>query len=401
MIASPDKPNSQSKVPAGSNESRTPRMVVGVTSAQTCLVLAGRLRALQLTGFDVTLVSSPGELLEHTAATEGVAARGIRMKRGIAPFSDAVAFLWLLVYLFRSRPEITDFSTPKAGLLGNLAAWMARVPHRVYTLRGLKLESSRGGKRTILLWSERLAASCAQVVLCNSQSLRSAAMELRIAPAHKLRVLGYGSSNGVDVDRFCPETCAGKSAIRRELKIAESDPVLGFVGRLTKDKGIPELLVAFDQILERVPNCWLLLVGWFDRADDALDQHWREHILHHQRIWHTGYVKDTAPYYRAMDALVLATHREGFPNVVLEAAASGVPAITTESTGARDAVVPEVTGFLIPPGRPDAITEAALEMIRNEGKRKQMGVAARAWVMEKYSKERVLGLATEFYRELL
>ncbi len=401
MTASSQKANSRSKVSAGASAARSPRMVVGVTSAQTCLVLTGRLRALQDTGFEVTLVSSPGELLEHTAAAEGVTARAIPMKRGIAPFSDVLAFFWLLVYLFRNRPEITDFSTPKAGLLGNLAAWMARVPHRVYTLRGLKLESARGGKRTILLWSEKLAASCAQVVLCNSQSLRTAAIELGIAPAQKLRVLGYGSSNGVDAQRFHPETCTGNSAIRKELKIAESDPVLGYVGRLTRDKGIPELLVAFDQILARVPNCWLLLVGWFDRAEDALDHHWREHIAHHKRIWHTGYVKDTAPWYRAMDALVLATHREGFPNVVLEAAASGVPAITTESTGARDAVVPEVTGFLIPPGRPDAITEAALEMIRDAERRKQMGVAARAWVMEKYSKDHVLGLATEFYRELL
>jgi glycosyltransferase involved in cell wall biosynthesis len=119
------------------------------------------------------------------------------------------------------------------------------------------------------------------------------------------------------------------------------------------------------------------------------------------RIRHTGFVPDAAPYYRAMDVMVLPTHREGFPNAAIEAAASGIPVITTESTGARDAVLVEVTGLLIPPGNMEAIAKAALDLIRDEGKRRRMGVAARAWVEERFSNERVLGLAVEFYRELL
>jgi glycosyltransferase involved in cell wall biosynthesis len=372
-------------------------LVVGVTSAQTCLVLAGRLKALRLAGFDVTLVSSPGELLAQRAEAEGVEAFPVRMRRGIAPLRDLLSFFSLLLLLLRRRPMITDFSTPKAGLLGNLAAWVLRVPHRVYTLRGLKLESSRGGKRAVLLWSERLAAKCAHVVLCNSESLRVAALVLGVAPAKKLRLLGDGSSNGVDTERFSP----GKSWVRESLDIPAEDLVLGFVGRLTRDKGIPELLVAFDEILRVEPECWLLLVGWFDAAEDALEPRWRARIGEHPRIRHTGFVPDAAPYYRAMDVMVLPTHREGFPNAAIEAAASGIPVITTESTGARDAVLTEVTGLLIPPGNSQAITEAALELIRNEGKRKRMGVAARAWVEERFSNERVLGLAVEFYRGLL
>jgi len=373
------------------------RMVVGVTSDQTCLVLAGRLRMLREAGFAVTLVASPGEFLEGIAYEEGVRSWPIRMRRGIAPLADLRSFFSLWLLLRQVRPEITDFSTPKAGLLGNLAAWMLGVPHRVYTLRGLKLESSRGWKRRLLLWSERVSAWCAHVVLCNSESLRAEAMVLRVASANKLRMLGEGSSNGVDTRRFRP----GKSTVRQELEISDDGVVLGFVGRLTKDKGVAELLIAFDEILRAEPKAWLLLVGWFDRSEDALDPHWRRHITQHPRIRPTGYVADAAAYYRAMDVFVLPTHREGFPNVVLEASASGLAVITTQSTGARDAVLPEVTGLLIPPRTPEAITEAALELIRDPEKRERMGEAGRAWVIEKFSRERVLGLAVDFYRELL
>jgi glycosyltransferase involved in cell wall biosynthesis len=292
---------------------------------------------------------------------------------------------------------ITDFSTPKAGLLGNLAACLLRVPHRVYTLRGLKLEGTRGVKRRLLLWSERVAAWCAHVVLCNSESLRAAARSLGIANENKLHLLGDGSSNGVNCLRFFP----GASGVRQERGIDDADLVVGFVGRLTRDKGIPELLIAFEEMLRAEPRCRLLLVGWFDRAEDALDLRWREHIAGHPRICHTGFVMDTAPYYRAMDLLVLPTRREGFPNVALEAAACGLAVITTEATGACDAVLPEVTGLLIPPGIPEAIADAALSLLRDGRRRKRFGHAARAWVVERYTRERVLRLAVEFYMGLL
>jgi glycosyltransferase involved in cell wall biosynthesis len=373
------------------------RIVVGVTSAHTCLVLSGRLRSLRMAGFEVTLVSAPGEFLTQRAEAEGVAAFSVAMQRGIAPLADFFSLCRLLMLLWRLRPAITDFSTPKAGLLGNVAAWMVGVPHRVYTLRGLKLESVHGWKRRVLLWTERISARCAHVVLCNSESLRRAALAMRIAPERKLRMLGDGSSNGVDTKRFSP----GCSGVRDGFGISGSVLVLGFVGRLTTDKGIPELLEAFDAILLRRPECWLLLVGWFDAAEDALEPRWRRRIAEHPRIVHTGFVPDAAPYYRAMDVLVLPTHREGFPNAALEASASGVPVITTESTGARDAVLVEVTGLLIPPRNSAAIAEASLELLSDAEKRKRMGDAGRAWVLERYSQERVLGLAVGFYRGLV
>ena len=378
------------------------RLVIGVTSDQTCLVLRGRLRSLRLAGFQVTLLSSPGESLDRIAAEEGIDAYPLPMKRGIAPLSDLVSLLALCRFLLRVRPAITDFSTPKAGLLGNIAAWLTRVPHRVYTLRGLKLEGTRGAKRRLLLLSERVAGGCADCVLCNSNSLLALARQLRVVPEQKFRLLGDGSSNGVDAERFSPRPfSSGSSTVREQLGIAPEDSVLGFVGRLTRDKGIPELISAFDTISKAVPRCWLLLVGWFDKAEDALSPELRQRIAAHPRIRCTGFVLDTVPYYRAMDLFVLPTHREGFPNVVLEASACGLAVITTESTGARDAVVPEVTGLLIPSGNSAAISDTVLELLSKPEKRARFGAAGRAWVQERYTRERVLGLAAAFYRELL
>jgi glycosyltransferase involved in cell wall biosynthesis len=376
---------------------RPPTILVGVTHPQTCLVLGARLRVLREAGFRVLLVSSPGELLDRTAEREGVERIAISMRRGIAPWADMVALLRLWWLIGRRRPDLVEFSTPKAGLLGTLAARLRGVPRRVYMLRGLKLETTTGLKRRILLAAERLTSRCAHVVLCNSESLRAEALALGVAPAGKLSLLGQGSSNGVDIERFSP----GPSDVRERLGISRDAPVLGFVGRLTRDKGLPELIRAFDLILRAEPSARLLLVGWFDAAEDALDKELRARILDHPRTVFTGFVTDAAPYYRAMDVMVLPTWREGFPNVVLEAAATGIPVVTTESTGARDAVVPEVTGLLIPPGYPDAICEAVLKLIRDPKLRRRMGEAARAWVLEHFLQARVLSMTAEYYRSLL
>jgi glycosyltransferase involved in cell wall biosynthesis len=377
--------------------SARPVIVVGVTHPQTCLVLTGRLRRLREAGFRVILVSSPGDLLHSTAAAEGVQAIAIPMRRQIAPFADLVSLARLCRLLRRVKPAMVEFSTPKAGLLGSIAATLCGVPCRVYMLRGLKLETATGFKRRILWAAERTAAACAHRVLCNSESLRAKGISLRLAPVRKLHLLGAGSSNGVDVERFSP----GPSSLRPQLGLTSDDLVIGFVGRLTRDKGLPELVAAFEVVASIEPRARLLLVGWFDAAEDSLLPGLRARIESHPRIRLTGFVPDTAAYYRAMDLTVLPTWREGFPNAALEAAATAIPVITTHSTGSRDAVVPEVTGLLVPPGVPEAIVEAVLRLLRDPERRRHMGRAARAWVLENYASERVLALTVNYYKSLL
>ena len=376
---------------------RQPHILVGVTSAQTCLVLPDRLSVLREAGYRISLLSSPGELLDRTARSEEVSPYAIPMERGIAPLSDFVSLLRIWRLLREIRPDIVEFSTPKAGLLGNIAAMLCRIPVRVYLLRGLRLETLSGLARQISVIAERLAAYSSQVVICNSRSLRERAMDFRIAAGQKLVLLGEGSSNGVDPARFSP----GQSSIRETLGIPIDSLVIGFAGRLTVDKGLPELVKAFEAVLLQHPNSYLLLVGWFDASDDALDAVIRARIEKHTRIVCTGLVADTAAYYRAMDVMVLPSWREGFPNVILEAAATGIPVIATHCTGSRDAVIPEVTGLLVPPGYPDAIAEAVLSLLQDPDRRRRMAKAARAWVAENFDNRRVLGTTVNFYSGLL
>ncbi|MFP5235620.1 MAG: glycosyltransferase family 4 protein [Acidobacteriota bacterium] len=374
-----------------------PLIVVGITHSQTCLVLRGRLRALREAGFRVALLCSPGPLLDRTAAEEGVDAIPIPIRRSFSPFSDLLSLARICVTLFRLRPAITEFSTPKAGLLGSIAALLCGVPQRVYLMRGLRLETASGWKRSILRMGEHLSAACSHVVLCNSRSLRRQIIAFGLAPADKVQVLGQGSSNGVDVEHFTP----GAGHLKAACSIPADAPVIGFAGRLTRDKGIPELLEAFESILRTVPRARLLLVGWFDESDDALSPDLRAHIEQHSRIVHTGFVQDTAAWYRAMDLMVLPTWREGFPNAVLEAAASGVPVITTHATGARDSVLPEVTGLLVPPGDPNAIADAVLTLLADPGRRRRMGSTAREWVSECFPREQVQARAVALYRHMV
>lgn len=374
-----------------------PLIVIGITHSQTCLVLRGRLRALREAGFRVVLLCSPGELLDRLAAEEEIEAIPIPIQRSFSPLHDLISLVRIVRALLRLKPALTEFSTPKAGLLGSIAALLCGVPKRVYLVRGLRLETVRGWRRAVLSLSERLTGACSHVILCNSRSLRDAVVQLGVSRADKVRVLGEGSSNGVDVEHFAP----APSQVKRTLCIPAAAPVIGFVGRLTRDKGIPELLLAFEQVLRKIPAARLLLVGWYDESDDELNEALRARIDGHAQILRTGFVPDTAPWYRLMDLMVLPTWREGFPNAVLEAAASGVPVVTTRATGARDAVLPEATGMLVPPGDSGAIADAVLSLLAAPERRRAMGRTARQWVCECFPRERVLGRTVALYQSLV
>lgn len=374
-----------------------PHILVGVTSTQTCSLLEAKSQALRKAGFRVSIVSGPGELSVGEMRFNALVDHVVPMARGVDIFRDVFSF-WRMLYLIgKLKPHIVEFSTPKAGLLGNIAAWIRRVPIRVYFLRGLRLETASGVMRIVLLWSERVAAACAHVVVANSKSLTERAHELGISNVSKTTMLGVGSSNGVDISRFSP----GNSRVREQFAIPENVHVIGFVGRLTADKGIPELLEAFARILRTQPECYLLLVGYFDAATDALGRRVRERIEGHPRIVCTGLVADAAPYYKAMDVMVLPSWREGFPNVILEAAASGVPVVATTCTGSRDAVLSEVTGLLVPPGYASAITEAVLRLLGDPELRGRMSAASREWAVKHFEQQRVMAMTVQFYEELL
>jgi lipopolysaccharide/colanic/teichoic acid biosynthesis glycosyltransferase/glycosyltransferase involved in cell wall biosynthesis len=378
-----------------------PRILVAATSALACSFYKGVLRRLRDEGFDPVMLSSPGRNLCDVAAMEKVSWVAVPMERQIAPVRDLVSLWRVWRTVRRVRPTIVDASTPKAGLLTGLAAWLARVPCRVYTLRGLRLETASGLKRALLWAAEWMACGCAHRVVCVSPSLRARAIGLKLVSAEKAVVLAKGSG-GVDLIRFSPANRNSVETVqlRTRLGIPADAPVLGFVGRFVKDKGIRQLVESFHQLRVAHPSLRLLLLGDFEEGD-PVEAEVRRYIESEAAIIRPGFVGDTAPFYGLMDVLALPTYREGFPGVPLEAQASAVPVVTTRATGAVDSIVDGVTGFLIPVGDSDALTGAVAKLLDDSELRRRMGNAGRERTERDFHPEVIWGALVGLYRDLM
>ena len=323
------------------------------------------------------------------------------MQREISPVRDLISLYKMFRAMKHVNPSLVDASTPKAGLLGGVAAWRAGVPCRVYTLRGLRLETTAGLKRALLWVTEWVSCHCAHRVVCISPSLRSRAVHLKLVQATKTAVLVNGS-RGVDLVRFTPRNYRQLEVegIRKSLGIAENEIVIGFVGRLVKDKGIGELIEAFRRIRVNHANTRLLLIGDFEPGD-PVDAEVRRYIESASEISRLGFVPDTAPYYGVMDIFALPTYREGFPGVALEAQASGVPVVTTNATGAIDSIVDGVTGLLVPVGDSTSLMHAIDKLASEEDTRARMGRAGRERMERDFRRESIWQAQVQMYRNLI
>jgi glycosyltransferase involved in cell wall biosynthesis len=352
--------------------------------------LRGHLSYMREQGLDVTLIASPGVDLDFVAAQEKVSTIGVEIHREISPWADIIS-LWKLYWaIVKIKPDIVNASTPKAGFLGMLAAWLARVPIRIYLLRGLRAETATGLKKLILNTTEKLASFCATFVVAVSHSLSEIYIDEGLASAHKLLVLGGGSSNGVNPDRFLPSPEMLEKSIykRKELNLSPDTPVIGFIGRLTKDKGIIELLNAFKQIRHQLPEAHLLLVGEFEDGDPLPPETIAE-INDDSQIIQTGFVSDTSLYYPIMQVFAFPSYREGFPNAPLEAALAGVPTVGFAATGVVDAIVDRETGILLPLADVDALASSLLELLTNPSICQQMGGQARDRALNEFKPQQI------------
>lgn len=379
-----------------------PHLCYVITHPLTSRFLRGQLRHMRARGYQVTLISSPGKELEQLRETEDVDIVCVPMAREISPLRDLGALVQLVWMLWKIRPHIVNVGSPKAGLLALLAAFFARIPVRIYTLRGLRLETTRGLTRRILSITERIASVCAHRVICVSQSLCDEFIRQGLVTPSKAVVLGAGSSNGVNAAEFEPTPSRRAEArnLREQLGIAPNEPVIGYVGRLTRDKGTADLVEAFQKLTNRIPNAWLILVGEFE-AGDALDDATVGCIRTHPRIISVGFAGSVAPYYHMMNVMAFPSYREGFPNAVLEAQASGIPVVGYRATGVIDAITEGVTGRLIPVGAVTDLADALAEYLNNPDLAANHGIRGRQRVLNEFSNERVWdALAVEYQRLL-
>jgi lipopolysaccharide/colanic/teichoic acid biosynthesis glycosyltransferase/glycosyltransferase involved in cell wall biosynthesis len=384
---------------------RTPasklHLVLIVTVPVSTIFFRGQVSQLRKAGFRVTFICSPGQ--QSTAIEpEGGEFIGVPMEREISPFKDLISLWRLWRVLRRIRPDITNVGTPKAGLLGGLAARLAGIPNRIYTLHGLRLETTYGARRWLLTQMERIACWNAQYVRCVSASVRDRAIQLKLVNSAKAYVLGAGSANGIDVEQFrrTPERMAEAAELRRTLGIPEWARVIGFVGRFTRDKGIAELYKAFIRVKQRFPDVHLLLLGDFEEGD-PVNAEVRRGLETEPGVILAGMVSDTPKYYAAMDVLALPTHREGFGLASIEAQATGLPVVTTRVTGAVDSVVDGVTGLLVAVQDEAALADALCALLEDPARMKHMGQTAAEWVSDRFDREMVWEELIKDYRRIL
>lgn len=379
------------------------RLVHITTVARSLSFLSGQVGFMKSKGIDVHVISSPSRELTTFGEREDLSVHSVDMLRRIAPLADLVAVWRLYIILRRIQPHVVHAHFPKGGLLGILAAWLACVPVRLYQVHGLRYMTASGWKRRVLRWTEWISCRLANRVLCVSHSVRNIVIAEGFCPREKITVLLGGTTNGVDSSvRFNPEYVGSeaRSRVRESLGIPPEAPVLGFVGRIVKDKGISELAYAWEVLHEEFPNLQLIIVGPFE-PHDPVPVRVEKFLREEKQIHLTGQVDDTPPLYASMDLLVLPSHREGFPNVPLEAGAMRLAVVATRIPGTTEAVEDGSTGTLVPPHDAPALARAIRTYIHDPGLRRRHGEAGRARVLHGFTQQPLWQALHEFYLHLI
>ena len=372
------------------------KIIRAVTVSMSVDFFTPMIKDLQKQGYEVVVVSSPGPELKHLNEMD-VRYIEVPMQRRMSPFKDIVS-LWKLIGVFRKeKPMMVHSMTPKAGLLCMLAAWVTRVPRRVHTFTGLVWPTSSGLSRKILMLTDWLTCACATHVIPEGKGVMADLQQVTKKP---MKVLGYGNVRGVDMHRVS----------RREevMKIAESlrnkDAfTFIFVGRLVGDKGINELVEAFEQLYKENSSVRLILVGGHEVNLDPLLPETEDIIGKHRAIEAVGpkYGDDLLAYYAASDCFVFPSYREGFPNVVLEAGAMGLPSIVTDINGSREIIEHGKNGLIVPSKNSLALYEAMKEIMNNRDKTQVFIKNARTMIQNRFEQSFVQQCLYDFYKEII
>jgi len=376
--------------------------VVHVTTAAIGLryLLLNQLLSIQAAGYDVSTISAPGVDVPVLEAA-GIRHIPVAMTRNMTPGTDLLSLWQLYRVMRRERFTIVHTHNPKPGLLGQLAARMARVPIVINTLHGFYFhEHTPPLSRRFYITMEKVAARCSDVILSqNSEDIQTAVQEGICSP-DLIKPLG----NGIDIGRFDRNRLSSDllDQKRQELSIPEGVPVVGFVGRLVREKGILELMEAAVQIRKQIPEVRFLFVGPIDREKpDVLTPEVAGKYGPADSCVFTGMRQDMPELYALMDVFVLPSHREGFPRSPMEASAMGVPCVVTDIRGCREAVEDGRNGYLVPLRDPQAVEMAVLDLLRDKEKACRMGRNGRQMAEERFDEQLVFERVIAEYKHQL
>lgn len=369
------------------------------------ILLRGQHRFMTGQGFEVVGVSSAGSELEEVGTTEDIRTVVLAMTRAMTPWKDLKAIWQFYKLCKKERPLIVHSHTPKAGLVGMLGARLAGVPHRLHTVAGLPLTETTRMKRWLLDRVEKITYACTTRVYPNSKGLHDFILQQRYTSAAKLSVLANGSSNGIDTHYFDPiqvteEQC---HALRQSLGIAPTDFVFVFVGRMVKAKGLNELVAAFCRIRKSKGSrsrVKLLLVGNLEPELDPLSPETEKEIEANPNIIFVGYQQDVRPYFAISNCLVFPSYREGFPNVVMQAGAMGLPSIVSDINGCNEIVVAGRNGTLVPAKDTDTLATAMQHMVDDQVYHSQLRQHAREMITSRYDQQLVWNALLAEYKRL-
>ncbi len=369
-------------------------------------LLQNQLKFMSQHGYEMVALSSDDSCFDEMLHEQGDI-RGIRinMERHTSPIKDLKALIKIYKVFRKEKPFIVHTHTPKAGLLGMLAAKLAGVPHRLHTTAGLPLLVYSGTYRKILNAMERLTNTCATQVFPNSFNMMKTMEELHLCSSKKMRVIGNGSSNGIDTKHFSVEktiedTGKDRSMWRKELGLEADDFAFVYVGRVVKDKGINELVNCMRRLLPQNKNCRLIMVGKYESNLDPIAPENVEFFKNDKSSIFMGWQKDVRPFMMAADALVFPSYREGFPNVVMQAGAMGLPSIVTDINGCNEIIDEGKNGRIIPSKNEDALYSMMEWFLNNPGDVKNMANKSREMIVSRYDRQVMWEEILKMYNDL-
>lgn len=350
-----------------------------------------QLHFLQENGFEVTVITSSVISMQDYGAAlpDSIKLRTVKMSRTISPMEDLRALKAIVTILNEGQFNIVQYVTPKAALLGSLAAWWVKVPVRLYLMWGLYYITLTGFKRFIFKTIERIVCRCSTAIAPDSKGNVKLAIKEGLCGPDKIGVVGHGSANGVDTEKFDPNKLIeiGKQ-IRAELKIPESAKVFGCIAAIVGDKGVNELIEAFDIVSQKYPEAYLLYIGQTTEKDPVKPSTLKT-LNGHPKIIHLGWQSQPQNYMAAMDFFVLPTYREGFGVVNIEASAMRLPVISTDVPGPQESIVNGETGILVPAKQVEPLVNAMKELLGRPLYAKKLGEAGRKHVQNYFEQKKL------------